>query len=156
MVNTIFHATEKQLESAQAKVSYLGEQLKPIPTVVFHAKDPVLSIEHFLEVQPTPTPYPNDTLPYTKEFAVTPAEFRRMLLAVEPIVTAEHAAQGPEFLSFAVVREERSRVTGREYRVGPASAPQFYRALIDALDAANVVGRSTLERQFISVCPPSN
>jgi hypothetical protein len=151
VVETILRATEKQLASAQAKITYLGEQEKPIATVVFHAQDHDVVMEDFTEVQPRPEPYPNDPLPYTKVFSVTPAELHRMLLAVEPVVTAKDAAAGAQFLAFTVVRRERSRVTGAEYRVGPASAQAFYRALLGGLDPSNAAGRAALSRQATHV-----
>jgi len=149
-VETILHATEQQLASGQAKITYLGPQTKPIPTVVLHAQDRDVSMEDFTEVQPTPEPYPNDPLPTTVVFAVTPAELHRMLLAVEPVVTATDAG-GDAFLAFTVVRRERSRVTGAEWAVGPDAAPAFYRALIGALDPANAGGRAALTRQATHV-----
>lgn len=156
MNTSIVHATAAQLASGQAKITYLGVQTKPIASVVFHAEGFNLSMDDFIEVQPTPTPYPNDTLPYTRVFTVMPAELRRMLLAVEPVITAEDAGRESEFLSFTVVREERSRVTGSEYRIGPEAAPTFYRALLDALDPGNTAGRAAIEMQFAAVCPPSD
>jgi hypothetical protein len=151
VVDSILQATEKALASAQAKISYLGPQTKPIPTVVFHAQDHDVVMEDFTEVQPRPEPYPNDPLPYTVFFAVTPAELHRMLLAVEPVVTATDAAAEGDFLAFTVVRRERARVTGAEYRVGPASARAFYGALLGALDPGNTAGRAALTRQATNV-----
>lgn len=148
---TILRATEKELASGQAKITYQGKQSRPIPTVVFHAQDHDVSMEDFTEVQSTPEPYSNDVLPYTAVFAVTPAELQRMLVAVEPVVTAVDAVGRGGFLAFTVVRRERSRVTGSEWEVGRDAAPAFYRALIGALDPGNTAGRAALERQATHV-----
>jgi hypothetical protein len=153
MAESILDATEEQLKSAQAKITYLGEQLKPIPTVLFFAEGHEVSMSPFLDAQKAHEPYTNDEMPYTKRFSVAPAEFRRMLSVIKPIVTAADAAKGPEFISFTVVRKTQAGFEGHEFRIGPASGEEFYRKLIDALKPGNEAGRSALSKQFANIYP---
>lgn len=153
MSEKILDATEEQLQSAQAKITYLGEQEKPIHTVIFFTEVHTVALDHFTSVQRSPEPYTNDGLPYTKQFSVTAKEFQRVLSAVKPIVTKIDAAKGPEFISFSVTRNTDVGFEGHEFRIGPASARPFYQNLIDALDTQNRFGRDVLIRQFTNIYP---
>src|SRR5207245_363828 len=100
MSESIFDATESQLTSAQAKITYLGSQLNPIPTVIFSATGYKPRLDLFLEVQPGHEPYQNDQTPYTIQFSVDPSVFRRILLAVKPVVTRSAMKSGLDLLAF--------------------------------------------------------
>ena len=153
MTEKILDATEEQLKLAQAKITYLGEQEKPIPTVVFSTEGHKVSLACFLNVQRSPKPYANDEMPYTRYFSVTPREFQRMLSAVKPIITRIDAAKGPEFISFCVIRKIDADFEGHEFRIGPASGKTFCQKLIGALDAQNQFGRDELIKQFTNIYP---
>lgn len=148
----ILEANEEQLRSAQAKITYLGTQEKPIPTVVFASQGHNLAMQDFLPVQKTAQPYANDESPYVLSFTVGPFEFRRMLLAVEPICTEE--SQPSRILSFTVVLVEASHIEGQEFFITSNNSQAFYQELLKALDAGNEKGRSALLRQFRAVSPP--
>ncbi len=150
----VLGATEQQLALAQAKITYLGEQLKPIPTLIFFTEGSAISLDEFLNVQLSSEHYDNDELPYTRKFIVTPAEVQRMLAAVKPIVTAADAAQGAEFISFSVVRKINEEATeGHEFRVGQATGRAFFQKLIDALGTENQRGHELLSTQFMNIYP---
>lgn len=147
MATSIFDATEEDLAHAQAKITYLGEQDKPILTVVIAPPGHVVSMDMFLQVQAAPQAYDNDTLDQIERVEVTPAEFRAALGAIKAIVTANGAAGGPDFLSFCTVVESNEGVVGEEFRIGPDAAPGFYDAWTAALDSDNKAAGETLERQ---------
>ncbi len=153
MVDSILGATETQLESAEAKITYVGPQEKPIPTVVFSSKGYELSLDRFTEIQYKHKHYANDDNSNVIRFSVTPAEFRRMLLAVKPIVTKVSAEARPEFLSFAVIREEHGQFYGEEFVIGRAPGRAFYDSLCASLDRHNEYGRRTLSRHRVYILP---
>jgi len=154
MLTTILHSSEDQLKNAQAKITYLGEQHKPIATVMFVAQGYAPSLKRFIEFQRnTHEAYPNDELPYTKKFDVSPQEFRRILSAIEPIVAKEDGSKSPDFLSFCVVRRINGGYDGREFFIKRTFGEQFYKKLIDALDRENEAGRTILNKQFKNLFP---
>jgi hypothetical protein len=150
----VLNATEDELKLAQAKITYLGDQRKPIPTVVFYTESSTLVMERFRRVQPSPDPYSNDELPYTMQFAVTPKEVRRILLAVKPVMEVSGRSKPPEFLSFTVVRETNGQIEGCEFAVTARLADGFYRKIINALEPTNEAGRKDLTKQYENVVPP--
>lgn len=151
MSTSILEASEEQLRSAQAKVTYLGTQEKPIPTVVFAPQGHNIAMQHFLPVQKTAQPYANDESPYVLSFTVSSSEFRRMLLSVKPLLIEE--SQPSRLLSFTVVLVEASHVQGQEFFIPSTDSQAFYQELLKALDAGNEKGRSALQRQFRAVSP---
>ncbi|MGD0459835.1 MAG: hypothetical protein ABSC21_19065 [Terriglobia bacterium] len=153
MAESILDAAAEQLTSAGAKITYLGEQTKPIGTVIFYSRGHEPAMEDFLRVQRMHRPYTNDRSPYTSHFAVEAEEFRRMLSALKPLLTGADVAGTHELLSFSVVRTTGGRTVGQEFHIGAQLAREFYAALIDALNKDNPVGRAILEKQFSAVCP---
>jgi hypothetical protein len=153
MANSIFEATEQQLKSAEGKISYLGPQEKPIPTVAFSSKGAELHLKRFEEFQYKQKHYGNDDSSTLIRFGITAAEFRRMLLAVKPIVTKSPAGARPEFLSFAVIRGERGQFSGAEFVIGRLDGRAFYDSMRSALDRNNELGRRALSRQEMYVLP---
>ena len=153
MNDSIFGVNVEQLTRAQAKITYLGEQSKPIPTVILFSKGFAVELDKFLKMQGDPTPYGNDTLRYTQSFAVSAPEFHRILLSVKPILEALDSSQKPDFLSFTVTCDTDSGLIGREYQLSYQQGGGFYTALVDALDSANVVGRETVSKQYRNIYP---
>jgi len=153
MAGSILDATEALLQRAQAKITYLGDQDKPIGSVIFSSAGHSVSMRPFLAVQPSPTAYTNDQSPYSTHFSVTPVEFRRMLQAVKPALDRSGTSPRAPVLSFTVVRETGQTVDGQEFLLGYESGERFYRSLIDALDPVNGPGRAALIRQFRSIYP---
>ena len=153
MNESILGATIDQLRTAQAKITYLGTQSKPIPTVVFSTEGHHVDLQQFTSVQQLRKPYPNDELPDTMQFTVQPEEFRRILDTLKPVLAENDKASGPVILSFSVVRSTPT-ATGHEFRIHRDTARRFYAALVNALDAGNEPGRAALNKQS-SVALPS-
>ena len=150
MAESILNATEEQLKEAQAKITYLGPQDKPIATVVFFSTGHTVSMAQFAHVQESRAPYQNDELPYTTRFEVKPAELRRMLQAVRSVLSR---SDGMPLLSFTVMRNAATSIDGHEFRIGRNSAKAFYEQLIGALDPENAAGRQALTKQFQNAVP---
>jgi hypothetical protein len=151
LASSVWVLTDEQCRNAQAKITYLGEQTKPVPTLLFGVgRTP--SIAAFLKVQRSAAPYDNDTMPYTKTFTVSSEEFRRMLAAVQPIV-ANIAEQRPDFLSFAVLCAGNNEVVGEEFPISRALGEAFYRALLTAVSPDNEMAKMMLTNQYKNVYP---
>ena len=152
MNESILDATIDQLRMAQAKITYLGTQSKPIPTVIFFTEGHHVDLDQFASVQQHGKAYPNDDLPYTMQFTVRPEELRRILDALKPVLAGNDKVSGPVILSFTVTRSERT-VIGHEFRIHTVAAPRFYSALVNALDAGNELGRTALNKQSAAALP---
>jgi hypothetical protein len=152
MSESILDTAPEELKSAEAKITYLGEQSKPIATVVFYSRGHQPAMEDFLYVQKGRQPYTNDRSPYTLQFTVEPTEFAHMLNAVGPLLKASVSGK-QDFLSFSVVRRAGMGIVGQEFHVSAQSAAEFYPALIGALNQDNSPARAILEKQFAAVFP---
>jgi hypothetical protein len=149
LASSVWTLTDEQYRMAQAKITYLGEQTKPVPTVLFGVRQN-LSIEAFLKAQRSATPYDNDTMPYVKTFTVSTEEFRRMLVAVRPII-ADIPEQRANFLSFSVICIDNSEVCGEEFLITSELGETFYRALITGLSSDNEKAKRILISQYRNV-----
>jgi hypothetical protein len=150
MAESILNATEEQLNAAQAKITYIGPQDKPIGTVVLFTQGYTVSIPQFAHVQLSRKTYPNDELPYTTQFIVKPAELRRMLQSVRAVLARP---EGVTVLSFSILRDAGTSIEGHEFRIGYKSGASFYENLIGALDPGNEAGRQALSKQFQNAFP---
>jgi hypothetical protein len=152
MTAEIWSATDDQLKTAQAKITYLGEQEKPIPTVVFAAQGHAVSMVRFLSVQHSKKPYANDKLPYTKSFTVTLAEFRRILEAVRPLAAAALPNRNP-FLSFSVLVGAGESVVGQELSISHNQGKQFLTTIDQSISPANTPAHAILGAEVKNLYP---
>ena len=146
MNTSVLDATEDQLRNSQAKLTFVGPQTKPIPTVVFHAEGYAPSMDAFVRFHHSGRSYQNDELPNTIQFAVSPSEFMRFLRAVKPVLTAS-SSSGLELVSFTVVHQSVGGRTGEEFIIREPSVEQFYRAAMGALDPQNSNAKQGLRSQ---------
>jgi hypothetical protein len=154
MSESILSSTAEQLQKAQAKITYLGEQSKPIATVVFHSSGHKANMEKFARFHRESELYTNDELPYTRFFAVTPREFSDVLASLKRVLSDPAASRGPDFLSFTVLREEGYNIEGHEFKIGPEAGKDFYGAVLNALNEDNELGRQTVQKQLLDIFPP--
>lgn len=155
MSQSILDSTTEQLQTAQAKITYLGEQTKPIATVVFHAPGHEVSMKDFAKVHCTGELYTNDELPYTRAFAVSPQEFSDILKALKPVLSDPAVSQGAEFLSFSVFRKENADIEGHEFRISAKAGKSFYQSILNSLSKESETGRQIIQKQFSDAFPPS-
>ena len=150
---SMFDLTEQMLATAQGKITYLGEQKKPIPTVVFSTLPNSIVMDRFLPWQRSIERYDNDYMPYTVTFIVTPIEFTRIIKDLEPVIITKEVGDGLPFLSFTVIWRDGGQFIGHETRIGYASGKEFYKILANALEPGNQAGRAALSRQETACYP---
>ena len=153
MSQSILSSTKAQLQYAQAKITYLGEQTKPIATVVFHTQGHKIIMDDFAKLHSTGELYTNDELPYTQFFSVTPGEFLELLRSLKPVLSEPTVSQGPDFLSFTILRKENSNIDGHEFKISSATGKSFYQAILRALNEDNESGKRILKKQFTDIFP---
>src|SRR5262249_48042066 len=144
-----------ELQSAQAKITYAGEQTAPVLTVVFHKEGHKLSMERFHHVQhDLEVLYGNDAGPVIREFRVTTKEFSQVIKNVrqylnEEILKRDSKGRIENILLFSIVRDNGGRVEGGEFGVTGRAGREFYKALLEALDVENEAGRRIITEQSI-------
>jgi hypothetical protein len=143
---SVFDVTSDQLLTAQVKLTFLGPQSKPVSTVVFFIEGHPPSMEAFVPLHRSRRPYENDDLPYTVKFAVSRAEFMRLLQTEKGLLTGS-SSSGAEFISFTVVVETLSGRTGEEFIVREPSLDEFYKTAIGAMNPDNSAARQGLSGQ---------
>jgi hypothetical protein len=150
----VFDWTVQELRSAQAKITYIGEQTRPILTVVFSAGDETLpaSLDHFAQFQRSRKIYSNDRLSTIRRFTVSPEQFHRILSAVRPVLTGDAPSAGNPIVSFTVTTRISGHFRGREFLLNRDSGERFYRALMSAFEGPNAVPEP-LSSQFRSIFP---
>lgn len=159
---SIIEATEPNLQVAQAKLTYGGEQLKPIATIVFYTSDryrsmsafvPFMSLEHRFS-------YGNDFLPEEADgygvryCSIRPSELFRIAQGVHPILQRiREEDKGPWVLSFALLRHQGNTTTGFDYHIPRAEAGAVYRAVYDGIDPKREIARKAVCDQCTCVSP---
>jgi hypothetical protein len=139
---SIFERSERELQKAAAKVSYRGEQTKPIPNVIFSTEGYKVSNEDFLPLQKN-IPYNND-VGGAMRFAVTPEEFHKILEAVHPLALKAETLEDPEFLAFVVICPARAGVEGYQVQIDRQFGKEFYQKLLSGLDPKNKEGHKII------------
>lgn len=81
----IWEPTSAMLNGAQAKLTWLGTQSKPIPTVVFSVAE--ISVPAFQALQGDTMPYGNDSTPYTRSFKINAKQFQDCLDGLHPVLS---------------------------------------------------------------------
>jgi hypothetical protein len=152
MTSSIWAASDEQLKTAQAKITYLGVQTKAVPTVVFAVEGHEIVMVRFLSVQRSVKPYDNDELPYTKRFGVSAHEFRQMMAAVKPVLDSI-TTQRPDFLSFTALSGAGNAIVGEEVLIPRPLGKPFYAALLGAVSPTNASAKEILSQQFRNVVP---
>lgn len=153
MQQSMIDPSEAQWEKAAAKITYLGEQTKPIATVVFHTAGCDLVMKDFAPLHSAHELYTNDELPYTRFFIVTPYEFSEILRSVPPVLSDPALFRGGDFLSFTILRKGAAGTEGREFKIGRAAGKSFFQAILNALGKDNDAGKQILQKQFANMFP---
>jgi len=148
-VHPIFDCCEEELESAKAKITWLGTQDVPIQWIVFHTDKSDGSLREFFTVQGKAYASDFDQFP-VRRFSVTPPEFRKILSAVKSTVgTAEPLDK--ECYSFSVVRHNRAQRKDESCEVfvsGKEIERKFFQCIFDNLAPNNTRGRNIIKLYY--------
>lgn len=129
-----------ELQNLQVKLTYLGEQTRPILTVVFGSLLHVVSMENFKPFRKSGVDYGNDDLPTVRNFTSRPDELQRMIQLVGTIPVVRAGVREGEFLSFMMVNELRGEIKGFEAILNARDAESLLRLITASLDIDNGIG----------------
>ncbi|WP_125612936.1 hypothetical protein [Specibacter cremeus] len=142
LVDLLGPASPRDVRALQVKLTHVGAQKKPVPSVVFASYHHLVDMAWFVPLEDPALSYANDRAgPFT--FAVSPDE---MLGVARRIAAAPFARTGrPPVLALALaLRESRLGEVGREFILAGPAARDAVRAVTDALSPANGVGRDVM------------
>jgi len=161
LTSSILEPSECDLENAYGKITYIGEQTKPVHSIVFSTADMGTVIEEFPKFQKKGKKHGNDALPTIGRVRVEPTEFSKIVSKVKGILEQEYLpktgkATERRILSFVIMYGRESGQTGEEFFVTRENARDFYDRLVSGFDLQNNIGRKIVTEQFHRVVPKKN
>lgn len=155
VTNDVLDLAKGEVQWAQGKITYLGEQTRPILTVVFSTAESACptSLEHFVHLQRSSKPYSNDRLSSVMRFTVPQETFKRMLGKVSGVLADKDAFEGRPIISFAVMLSVDSHPKGREFLINRPFGERFYAALISVFNEEERPAPEPLLTQFRAIYP---
>jgi hypothetical protein len=140
------------LRKLQIKLTYVGSQTKPVPTVAFTTFYHIIRMDWFLSHRRSGLHYNNDEIAVWN-FTVTPDEIRRIVAMLSRLeAVQEHRGTEEACLSLMIVlQDSRLGPSAFEAVLDLDSVEAVIDAIRDALDEGNGLGRQVmdLQRQLI-------
>ncbi len=132
------------LVGVNVKLTYLSEQTKPIPTVVFGSFSVLPSLAPFKPFEKRGHDYGNDALSRVEHFSVGLAELKAMLQKANTIPAVQRGSQSGTVLSFGVVDSAPGSTKGLQVILDRADAQALVAALQGAALPGNAAAKQTL------------
>jgi hypothetical protein len=126
------------------KLTYLGDQEKPVPSVFFHLGVTTAGYETFIPHQSKGVRYSNDTLGNARHFAISKQE-QAAILANLATITPGDPPPTPRW-ALVVVQIAPSGPRAIEWLLNDARARQVVNAITRALAPENEAGRLILSQ----------
>lgn len=136
----------EQLRTLQVKLTYVGTQDKPIPTVAFTSSFNTVDMEKFKPFRRSGFHYGNDDLPNIWTFACSPEELQQMIKSVGEIEAVSQGEVIGEFLSFMMYNTTSKGDKAFEAILDAETGELLLEEIRAALDPANVEGLETLDQ----------
>ncbi|MFL5243263.1 MAG: hypothetical protein ACJ8FY_14250 [Gemmataceae bacterium] len=139
--------SEENLATSQIKLAYLGPQSMPVINVAFYTDKSRFDLDRFDDFQKSGISYSSDGGGDAVRFTVTPSEMRRIVLAIDPLLSRRKLRGWKDTkLACVLVYESNGSYKGGEYFIENKDTQKFYKTLIGALDLTNKTGREILTR----------
>ncbi len=136
----------QQLRTLQVKLTYVGEQDKPIPTVAFTSQFNTLDLEKFRPFRRPGFHYGNDDLPNIWTFTCSPEELQRMVNTLGEIQAVRQGKVIGEFLSFMMYNTTPAGEKVHEAILDAEMTKLLLEKIKASLDPANKEGIEILDR----------
>jgi hypothetical protein len=133
-----------RLAGVHAKLTYLSEQKKPVPTVVFGSFQRLPDMAAFKPYQTPGLHYGNDNFKNIENFSVDLAELKAMLQKANTIPAVQQGKRDGKFLAFVVVDTTPGEVKGLEVALNQADAKALVTALQTAAFPSNGMAKQIL------------
>lgn len=147
-LKTLAQGTARDLRSLQIKLTYVGPQGKPLPTVVFTTFYHLIQLHWFLPLRRANLHYNNDDIA-AWTFTVAPDEILRVVKALVGLQATQAPAQANDpFLSLMLAMQD-SRLGPVEFEsvLDRANTEVVIGAIHAALDKSNGLARTVIGLQ---------
>lgn len=135
-------ATERDVWTAQVKLTFVGTQSKPVPSLAFTTFHHMLDMSWFLPLRRPGLHYENDEFDIWN-FSVSPHEMRS---ALTHLPRADSISETMPFVSLGVaLRRSRLGECGVEVLLGPAATDATVSVIAREMDETNGLARTVLE-----------
>lgn len=140
--------TGRDIENVQVKLTYVGSQLKHVPTVVFTTFYHLARMDWFVLLRTAGVSYGNDENDIWN-FTASPEEITRVIAMLSAWLGQRSSGGGePPHLSLSLVlKESRLGEIGGEVICGVQESRSLRYAIRDTLDEGNATGRRVLNLQ---------
>ena len=135
----------EQLRTLQVKLTYVGIQTKPIPTVAFTSHFNALDMAKFKPLCRPGFDYGNDDLPNIWTFTCSPEELQQMIKSVGEIEAVRQGEVIGEFLSFMMYNTTPEGDKAFEAILDAETSKLLLSKIRAALDTGNTGGIETLD-----------
>jgi hypothetical protein len=145
-VEFLAHGTARDLRTLQFKITYVGSQSKPVPTIVFTSFYHLVQMDWFLPLRRPGLHYANDDV-LVWNFTVTPEEMKQIALNLNAL-RALHQIQtmNESFISLAgVLKDSRLGEHAFEAVLDRQNAQQVMSAIRSGVNAANGLAHTILD-----------
>ena len=145
-IDLLSQGTPRDLRTLQVKLTYVGVQTKAVPSVVFTTFYHLVQMAWFLPLGSANLNYANDETSLWN-FTVTPEEMKSISirLAREECLGSAAAVPMPYLSLMLALRDSRLGEAAVEIILDMDCADGVARAIYDALDDDNGVGRSVID-----------
>lgn len=137
--------TARDLRTLQVKLTHVGMQSKPVPSVVFTTFYHIVRMEWFVPLRKPGLHYNNDEIALWN-FTVTPEEVERIVKSLHKSATGQAAqqTQGPYLSLMLALRESRLGQHDYEAVFSQDQSAIVIQTITDALNADNGMGRKVM------------
>ena len=141
--------------AAEAKITYLGVQTRPILTVAYATvgSEWPVTLDHFMAFQRVRRPHSNDVQPGVRRFTLSPGMFQKTVASAGGTLAESASAEEKPILSFTVVLKIGDDFKGQEFLICRRLGERFYRSLIKPFEESGEAIPAPLAAQFRGVYP---
>jgi hypothetical protein len=148
ILNTLAAGTVTDLRPLQVKLTYVGPQTKPVPTVVFTTFYHIPVLDWFVGLRTPGLHYDNDDIALWN-FTITPEEMSQVVksMAKSDIVPENRESSVPFMSLMMAAQGSRIGSVGFEAVVDRDQFRVLSDAIRNALDSTNQLARRVIDRQ---------
>jgi len=135
----------EQLRTLQVKLTYVGPQKKPIPTLAFASHFDVVDMEKFRQFRRSGFDYGNDDFPNIWTFTCSPEELQQMIESVGEVEAVRQGKVIGEFLSFMMYNTTPEGDKAFEAILDAETSELLLNKIRGAFDTGNTGGIAALD-----------
>jgi hypothetical protein len=145
-------SSPRDLRTLQIKLTFVGTQHKPLPSVVFNSFHHIVNLEWFIPMRSPDLHYANDEIAVW-HFTATPEEIHSIVTVLTELPKFQSPSEidAPYLSVMFALGDPRTETIATEVVLSRPNAQTLVTAVYDALDRSNGIGRMviTLQQQLL-------